>query len=96
MALNYRDAFNAKSLSASDKQEIQNAYRTVFKKELNINTKCRSCYNDALLELINSDKKGYQLLSGVVIIHEGVIYTRHSEILPPEIIELHKDKMIKL
>jgi len=32
----------------------------------------------------------------VVIMHEGVIYTRHSETLPPEIIELHKDKMIKL
>jgi hypothetical protein len=96
MDLNYRELLNARSLSSSDKLNILEAYRSEFNRELNVKVTCRSCYNDAILELINSTKKGYQLCSGVVIKHNGQIYTKHSENLPLDIIELYKHKMIKL
>ena len=50
----YRELLGHNSLSSNDKQFIQSAYRETFGREMRLkSTKCRDCYNDALIELIN-------------------------------------------
>ena len=93
MPLNYRDLLDARSLSKSDKLAINEAYRSAFGVSMPLlNTKCRSCYNDALAALIHYEKKGLWLRAGVVVKHNGKLYNSHSE-LPYEVIELYRDKL---
>jgi hypothetical protein len=93
MPLNYRDLLDARSLSKSDKQAIEVAYRSAFGRDMpNKNSSCRSCYNDALALLINAEKRGAYLRAGVVVKHNGKLYNSHSE-LPYEVIELYRDKL---
>jgi hypothetical protein len=93
MKLNYRALLDARTLSKADKLAISEAYRSAFGVQMPLlNTKCRSCYNDALAALIHYTKKGRFLRAGVVIEHKGKLYNRHSE-LPYEVIELYPDKL---
>ena len=63
MEANYRDMLNSKGLSVNDKQLIQDAYREKFGREMRLkNSKCRDCYNDALIELINKQNKGSKIV----------------------------------
>lgn len=57
-AINYKDLLGQKSLSKSDKQHIQEKYLSTFGREMRLkDEKCRDCFNDALLELINCENK---------------------------------------
>lgn len=97
MNVNYQQLLSQRGLSSDDKLFIEKAYHSTFGRDMLLkNSKCRNCYNDALIEMIAFERKGYIIRAGVVINYEGKTYNRHSEILPIGLIELYKDKLYKL
>jgi len=57
-ALYYKSLLDKKSLSSDEKIIVKDDYLRTFEREMRLkSTKCRDCYNDALLELINFNQK---------------------------------------
>jgi hypothetical protein len=55
--LDYRALLGQSKLSSADKLKIQEAYLATFDKPMRLkNTNCKSCYQDALFELLNFKK----------------------------------------
>lgn len=91
-----KDLLNKKALSQSDKDFIFKKYFDTFGREMRLKgSKCRDCFNDALIELINHERQGHVLRGGVVVEYNGQIYTRLSENIPDEVFKLYKNKFIK-
>jgi len=71
---------NKGTLSKDDKAFIVQSYFDVFNRDLNIaNTRCKSCYKDALIELIiKLSPRKIRMRCGCVEEYNGIFYTHKN------------------